>query len=423
MTVTGGLVTGTSATGAGIQSFGTLALDDVCVCGNVAAASSSANGTPALVNGGGIQSLMIPAGATTTITDSVVADNDATATQSSATAMGNDAASASGAGVHATGAATGHVVTISNSTLSNNDATATKTSSSYQALANGGGLVVSGSQLIVDRSTFNGNDATADATATATGTAGTFGGAIAIFGTGPSSIQLSTIADNRTDSAQAVGSGNREGGGVYMGSSTNPLSIVSSTIARNGTSAAALITGKNIAVPFGTGHTIENSIVSDPLNGGGNCFTSHLLTSLGYTDDYTPSAGHVGTCGFGAGTNTTVDPLLDAGGLAANGGATETIALQSGSPMIDQGADASQSTPGIDQRGSTGPSDFPSIANAGNGTDIGAFELQAPPVITPPVTTPPTATGQRAAALKKCKRKKSKKARKKCRKKAAKLPV
>jgi PKD repeat protein len=55
-------------------------------------------------------------------------------------------------------------------------------------------------------------------------------------------------------------------------------------------------------------------------------------------------------------------------------GSTPTMALLFGSPAIDQG-----SCPGFtaDQRGAARPSDFPSIANVGDGCDIGAYEVEA----------------------------------------------
>lgn len=69
-----------------------------------------------------------------------------------------------------------------------------------------------------------------------------------------------------------------------------------------------------------------------------------------------------------------IDPML--GPLQDNGGPTFTRALFSGSPARDKG-NASGST--TDQRGFTRPVDNPAIPNApgGDGSDIGAFEVQA----------------------------------------------
>jgi hypothetical protein len=119
---------------------------------------------------------------------------------------------------------------------------------------------------------------------------------------------------------------------------------------------------------------------------------------------------------------TGLDPTL-----ADNGGATKTHALLPGSPAIDAGI--ASVGEGADQRGLSRPSDFTTIPNfmGGDGSDIGAFEAQAPtpPVTNPPVTAPPVTsaiTGLRAAALKKCKKKHGR-ARANCKKRANRLPV
>jgi hypothetical protein len=69
----------------------------------------------------------------------------------------------------------------------------------------------------------------------------------------------------------------------------------------------------------------------------------------------------------------TADPLL--GALRDNGGPTATMAPASNSPAIDAGSAFGLST---DQRGQPRPSDFDAVANAGDGSDIGAVERQAP---------------------------------------------
>ena len=102
------------------------------------------------------------------------------------------------------------------------------------------------------------------------------------------------------------------------------------------------------------------------------------------------------SCGFPT-ENSNKDSLL--GPLADNGGPTLTHALLEGSPAIDQGNSFGEST---DQRGLPRPSDFASIpdASGGDGSDIGAFELQLPaPDTTPPkvVSTIPKANSTEAA--------------------------
>ena len=79
--------------------------------------------------------------------------------------------------------------------------------------------------------------------------------------------------------------------------------------------------------------------------------------------------------GIGAinGTPMTADPQL--GPLGANGGPTPTMAPAEGSPVVDAGSAVGLAT---DQRGLARPSDFAAVANAGDGADIGAVELQVP---------------------------------------------
>ncbi len=78
---------------------------------------------------------------------------------------------------------------------------------------------------------------------------------------------------------------------------------------------------------------------------------------------------------------------LKLGPLQDNGGPTQTMALLAGSPALDAG----NSSLTTDQRGAARPYDDPNIPNAtdGNGSDIGAFELQP---VTPEPTPTPTPT-------------------------------
>ena len=73
------------------------------------------------------------------------------------------------------------------------------------------------------------------------------------------------------------------------------------------------------------------------------------------------------------GTPLAADPQL--GALASNGGPTPTQALAAGSPAIDAGSAFGLT---IDQRGKPRPADFPGVAAAGDGSDIGAFEAAGP---------------------------------------------
>jgi hypothetical protein len=97
----------------------------------------------------------------------------------------------------------------------------------------------------------------------------------------------------------------------------------------------------------------------------GNCFGTVGNGGSNISDD--------ASCGFGTSTGAngqtigdSVNPLLDPSGLQDNGGPTETIALQSGSPAID--AIPIANCQATDQRGVTRPDD------AETACDIGAYE-------------------------------------------------
>lgn len=120
--------------------------------------------------------------------------------------------------------------------------------------------------------------------------------------------------------------------------------------------------------------TLINSIVAQ--NPGGDCGQNNggVFTSLGNNLDSDD------TCSLmpGLGDLPMTDPLLDAMGLAENGGPTQTIALQEASPAVDHidpslCNDANDNPVDRDQRGVPRPLD-----GSGNGNpacDIGAYEL------------------------------------------------
>lgn len=82
------------------------------------------------------------------------------------------------------------------------------------------------------------------------------------------------------------------------------------------------------------------------------------------------------------GSPITADPKLDF--LKDNGGRTPTLAPATDSPVIDAGSAFGLTG---DQRGLARPSDFAAIPNSGDGSDIGAVELQVPQ---PPQAPAPT---------------------------------
>jgi len=165
---------------------------------------------------------------------------------------------------------------------------------------------------------------------TITGNTSTYNGAgIYNWSGGLTTITSTTIAGNSTTLA---------GGGVYSSSATTTLR---STIVANNTAGSSVNCGK-----YGTGVIADGGY---NLDSGTSCAFSSANNSLSNTD-----------------------PLL--GPLADNSGPTQTMALLTGSPAIDQipiNTNGCGTTITADQRGVTRPQ--------GTSCDIGAFELSATP--------------------------------------------
>lgn len=227
---------------------------------------------------------------------------------------------------------------VSESTFSGNTAT-----------VDGGAIYNDNGQLTMTASTVNGNSASADAgglhnwhgtaslaNCTFAGNHTAFGGAM--VNAGRLNLTSCTLAGNGADAA----------GGVY----------------NFGTAASAKLMLQNVLLAANT----PQSLVND----GGT------IESLGHNMSSDAAGGNGGTEAGGfldaVGDTRNTDALLDPRGLQNNGGNTLTIAPQPGSPAIDAG----KSSLTTDQRGEPRPADFGGIPNAGegNGSDIGAFEVQ-----------------------------------------------
>ena len=171
------------------------------------------------------------------------------------------------------------------------------------------------------------------------------------------------------------------GGGALLNGGTSNIS--NCTLAGN---AAYDSTGRGGGIfSYGVVNVKSSIIAANVTSGLGpdvfGSFTSKGFNLIGKKD---------GSTGFTAATDkkgtikAPLDPKLDPLGLRSNGGPTQTVALLSGSPAIDKGTSVTiaGTTLTTDQRGSGFPRthDNGSVANAagGNGTDIGAFELQTP---------------------------------------------
>jgi CSLREA domain-containing protein len=261
----------------------------------------------------------------------------------------------------------------------------------------GGAIIALGTNFTVTGSTFTGNKSSIGGAISNFGTCNVvnsamagnmagqvaggffvgFGGAVENF-SGTVSLTNTTISGNVTDS---------RGGGIYNQAALN---VTNSTITGNSTTGmGGLSEGGGIhslpsGGPFSTNPvtTIKSSIVA--LNSSttspdvaGNV-ASNGFNLIGKTDGstgFTAATDHAGTIA------APLDPKLDPNGLQNNGGVTQTIALLLGSPAIDKGTSAGLTgNLATDQRGSGFPRiyDDSAVANAagGDGTDIGAFELQ-----------------------------------------------
>jgi CSLREA domain-containing protein len=318
----------------------------------------------------------------------------------------------------------GSTTNIINCTISYNSAVGAP-----GAGGNGGGAYSQGGTLVVSGSTFMGNSADDD------------GGGISRSDPGALVLTLSTLKDNTavgsggglsTTSTEGfivsvVGctvSGNSAalGGGIQV--SDGSLELVNSTVSNN-TTIAGTGNGAGIRALGGPPHffvVLTNSTIASNATalgagakGGGisnessepifvkNCLIALNLADVGpdvsgnfastltFTSEGFNLVGKTdGGAGFTAATDLTgtiaapLDPKLDPNGLLDNGGPTQTIALLVGSPAIDQAtSDGLRGSLTTDQRGPGFPRTFdqPLIPNAagGDGTDIGAFELETTP--------------------------------------------
>jgi hypothetical protein len=237
------------------------------------------------------------------------------------------------------------------------DSAVSGNSASSDASSYGGGIM-SDSPVTIQRSTVSGN------------TTGGDGGGIYVQGDGPSplTIENSTIADN---SSVANGSDD-EGGGTW--NYDGPTVIRSSTITGNRVGGTGGL-GGGIYTGAGNAAVITNSILANNHGTTGNDLYLRGDGQVGFSlIKDTANATQTGHSLNQTGPNVFgVDPQL--GGLASNGGPTQTETPAASSPVIDKG-NASGLT--SDQRGVLRPIDFPAIPNVGggDGSDIGAVELQ-----------------------------------------------
>jgi predicted outer membrane repeat protein len=193
----------------------------------------------------------------------------------------------------------------------------------------------------------------------------TFSGNTTADPDGGGAIRLN--ADAQVTLINTTVSGNTASGGPGGGlaiDSPQSATITNSTIAGN----TASLAGGGIWSNGAANVTLANALLANnTAPAGTNCEVG--LTSFG------GNLESADTCGLGTGELKNTNPLL--GPLADNGGPTQTMALAATSPAVDKGSAFGITS---DQRGVLRPIDFPSIPNSGaasgDGTDIGAFELQ-----------------------------------------------
>lgn len=272
-----------------------------------------------------------------------------------------------GGGGGLTANALGGAIYMGNSgTLTLNDCTIANSTAS----SNGGGIFMNDSGTIhVNRSTFTGNS-------------GQSGGAIYVNTSGTVNLNNSTLSGN-----DAIG---WDGGAI---SNSGTLNAVNNTFSGN----FAAVDGGAI-MNWATMTLTNNTIVQNQAQYGGGSFNSGAAATLnnnivalnvasksgadlfsGFTGTYNLIGVIDGSNGMETSPNiwgydlTPLDPMI--GPLQNNGGPTFTHALLTSSVAIDQGNSPAYLT---DQRGYTRPVNDPLIANAGDGSDIGAFEKLGP---------------------------------------------
>lgn len=159
-------------------------------------------------------------------------------------------------------------------------------------------------------------------------------------------------------------------GGIY--STEGELLVESCTISNNSGNTVggiAAFGGGRMANTIVARNTRDSSETTQPDVRGS--FISDGFNLIGQSD-----GNGFDKIGDQTGTDAApLDPML--GPLRDNGGPTETMGLLSGSPAIDQGLNKSAAK--TDQRGMPRTHEQAALTNAagGDGTDIGAFELES----------------------------------------------
>ncbi len=341
LTLTGATVsdnTADSGYGGGIFNGGTLTVNDSTVSNNTSAIdggiSSGGGALPPTVltvtdstvsgnsgpDGGGIVNLP---GSAATVTDSTVSNNygggivnDQGDTTQATTLTATDVTVYNNFADYGIGNIEGATAIVTGSTVSENSA---------------GGIFNGGGTLTVTGSTVSDNS-------------GSEGAGVA------NGSQYGAGTLNLTDSTVSGNSATEYGGGIYDdGTTTNVIhSTISGNTAGAGYGAGGGIYNSPGGPPFSAqgSVTLVATIVANSGSGLDCAGTAPPVTDNGYNLD------DDGSCGFGSANGSLSDTPadLDPVGLQNNGGSTQTVALEAGSPAIGAVTDASDCT-GTDQTG------------------------------------------------------------------------
>lgn len=281
-------------------------------------------------------------------------------------------------------------VSLLNTTVTNNSAllngggifnndtlNVTLTSVSGNVAGVRGGGLYNTQTATLDRSTFDSNMAevrggaifnegtTLSTASTVTVTASTLSNNVSGVRGGAIFNSQNLMLTNSTISGNLAGG---EGGAIFNtgpdAASSGTTTVVSSTIVANATDLSA----GGIFNDSGSVVSLTNSIIAGntALSSNNDVQGTFVSVRTNFVGDAGDAVGLVnGENGNLVGTTLSpIDPVL--GGLASNGGPTQTHALLVGSPAIDAG-DNSGGDP-LDQRGGRRPTDLTA--------DIGAFEVQ-----------------------------------------------
>lgn len=275
------------------------------------------------------------------------------------------------------GTASGPTVTISGLTISN-------------GLVNGSGLATgSGGGIYVDRGTLNlrnvevtGNSAVSGGGLSNNGLGGS--GTVTLYGCAFFSNSASAVGGGAINFGGTLTSQNstfascsaQQGGAIYSANSTtsgsSALTLVNSTFTGNSASSGG--TAIYNAVSGGTAASVQisNTIFAGDINAGTTITNNGGSVQSG---GYNLSNDNGG--GFLTAATDQINTDAKLGILQSYPRRTHFYAPEPGSPAVDKGKDFAGNG---DQRGLPRPYDYPGVANAagGDGSDIGAIEVQTP---------------------------------------------